>query len=412
MRRVAVVHDMGAASVLDVAAAFEGFAIPVFVCPESQNLEQPRELMDEFGVLCDIAGLDLGEAVARLRACAPDAIVTYNDYQLETTAVLAAELGLPFHSLDVVRALTRKHLQRELLNACGASAIPTRLVTDRASALRAFAEIGGPAVLKPNVGTGSRSTYRIRDPEELRDACAEIFPQGEGATHEDFVLEREIPGDRGSGPWGDYVSVESAIQGGRIEHMAVIGKFPLAKPFRESGSFLPAALAERDRKAVLDIATLALQGLGVSVGVCHTEIKLSPQGPQVIEVNGRLGGLVNDLLTRTGELNAVEIAARLALGDEDAPTGIDAWEPNQVSFVFAKAPPVEATQLLSLRGADDLQAMPEISRVMVQQEPGARIDWRQGRLAHTYVCYGATRTHDDLARLLTTMDNTVQVAYK
>lgn len=412
MRRVAVVHDMGAASVLDVAAAFEGVAIPVFVCPESHNMEQPRELMDEFGILCDIAGLDTREAAARLRACAPDAIVTYNDYQLERTAALAAELGLPFHSPGVVRALTRKHLQRERLNACGASAVPTRLVGDQAAAMRAFDEIGGPAVLKPEVGTGSRSTYRIRTAEELRDACAEIFPPAGGATHEDFVLEREIPGASGSGPWGDYVSVESAVQGERVEHLAVTGKFPLAHPFRESGSFLPAALAKRDREAVLDLATRALKGLGVSLGVCHTEIKLSPQGPQVIEVNGRLGGLVHDLLTRTGDLNAVEIAARLALGEKDALTGVDAWEPDRVSFVFAKVPPMEATQLLSLDGADDLQAMPEISRVMVQQEPGARIDWRHGRLAHTLVCYGATPTHDDLARLLTTINNTVQVTYK
>ena len=46
---------------------------------------------------------------------------------------------------------------------------------------------------------------------------------------------------------------------------------------------------------MLDIASMAIKALGVRVGFLHTEIKLTPDGPRIIEVNGRLGGSVAEM---------------------------------------------------------------------------------------------------------------------
>ncbi|MEU5022720.1 ATP-grasp domain-containing protein [Streptomyces milbemycinicus] len=398
---------------MEIAAALEGLAEPIFVCPDSQFGEQPTELMAELGRLCDISGLDLGRAATKVRAERPDAIVTFTDYQLETTGALAAELDLPFHSPELVRKLTHKHLQREVLNGCGASAVPARLVTGEDSARLAVAEVGLPAVFKPDVGTGSRSTYRISSYDDLVAACRSEFPgPAASAAAEAFVLERELQGVVDAAPWGDYVSVESAVFDGAITHLTVTGKFPLAPPFREAGSFLPAALPEEDEKSVLDVATRALTALGVRTGVCHTEVKLTPSGPQVIEVNGRLGGLVNALLARATGVDVIRLAAGIALGDEEAMKAVANIAYERIAFIYARVPPLEARRVAEVSGLEQLQRLPGISRVVLKRGAGHSIDWRAGRLGQVYVCFGATETHEALASLLDEMTDVVKVRYE
>ncbi|MFD7769393.1 acetyl-CoA carboxylase biotin carboxylase subunit family protein [Streptomyces sp. NPDC059787] len=403
---------MGSAGITDIVTALEEFAVPVFVCPESEHEEPATDLMTEFGVLCDIRGMEFTDAVEHLRRLNPDGIVTFSDYQLDLTSRLAAELGLPFHSPAVVRALTRKSVQRQLLNDHGASAVATELVTGRLSLLDAFARIGGPAVLKPDTGTGSRSTYRILDAHDAERAAADVFPDDGCAPSEPFVLEAEIAASPAEGPWGDYVSVDSAVFHDRIEHVAVLGKFPLAKPFRETGSFFPADVPPDTAAAVTSLVSRAVRALGVRHGICHTEVKLSPDGPQAIEVNGRLGGRVNELVQKAGGPSLVRIAVQLALGGPDTPRLVDAWDPGRVTFLYAKPPPAGAKRLCAVRGVERLRDRAEISLVTAEYEEGATLDWRLGRLANVYVCYGGVDTHAQLARLVPEIDRTVSLSFE
>ncbi|WP_326606491.1 hypothetical protein OG930_32770 [Streptomyces sp. NBC_01799] len=412
---MAVVYDLGAAGIIDIVTALEDFAVPIFICPDSGHEEYPTDLMSEFGVLCDIRGMDFTDAVERIRELSPEGIVTYSDYQLELTSRLAAELGLLFHTPAVVQGLTRKSVQRQLLNASGASAVSSELVTDRHSLLDAFARTGGPAVLKPDVGTGSRSTYRIHDVQDAEHAAAEVFPnRAESGAHESFVLEAEIPSSPTENPWADYVSVDSAVFHDRIEHMAILGKFPLAEPYRETGSFFPAHLPPHTAAAVTSLVSRAIRGLGIRLGVCHTEVKLSPDGPQIIEVNGRLGGRVNELVRQTGGPSLVRLAVELALcrSAPATPRMVDAWDPSCIAFLYAKPPPSEAKRLLTLRGVEQLRDSPEISRVTVEYEEAATLDWRQGRLANVYVCYGEVGTHARLFQLVSEINRTVSLSFE
>ncbi|MEV0174186.1 hypothetical protein AB0I00_24085 [Streptomyces sp. NPDC050803] len=405
MRRLAVVHDVGAASVVDVAVALEGVAEPVFVCPDSRMGDQPREEMAELGCLCDIGGLSADEAAAKVRQERPDGIVTFNDYQLATTATLAAALELPFHRPDLVRTLLHKSAQRAVLNACGASDVASRPVTDEASALRASAEVGLPAVLKPDVGTGSRSTYRIRSTEDLLSACRTELP-GEA-----FVLERELPGRTDTAPWADFVSVETAVLDGRLAHLAVTGKFPLEPPFRETGSFVPAGLGEEDERRVVDVVTRALTALDVRTGICHTEVKLTPTGPQVIEVNGRLGGAIGPLLARSCGLDPVRLAARIALGDTAALDETKDVTFDRIAFKYARQPPESARRVAQVHGLERLRTLPGVQRVVPGHGAGAATDWQTGTAGHVYQCFGSTASHGELAVLLEEMSDAVEVRY-
>lgn len=87
--------------------------------------------------------------------------------------------------------------------------------------------------------------------------------------------------------------------GETISPLLVTGKFALAPPLRERGAFMPATLSEAETKAVAALAASAVLALGIRYGASHTEVKLTPDGPRVIEVNGRVGGLSNTLASRS-----------------------------------------------------------------------------------------------------------------
>ena len=75
-----------------------------------------------------------------------------------------------------------------------------------------------------------------------------------------------------------------------------IARFPLAEPFRETGDFMPHPLETEEAETVVAVAIAAAEALGVRSGALHTEIKLTPDGPRIIEVNGRIGGGAIDAL--------------------------------------------------------------------------------------------------------------------
>lgn len=99
-----------------------------------------------------------------------------------------------------------------------------------------------------------------------------------------------MPG-RVSVPYGDIISVESIVSNGDVSHVGVTGRLPTALPFRSVGQFRPSQLKPEEEEVSCTLAGNAIRALGVISGIVHAELKLTPLGPRVIEVNGRLGDI-------------------------------------------------------------------------------------------------------------------------
>ena len=151
----------------------------------------------------------------------------------------------------------------------------------------------GPPFSSPARPRGAATPSAVNDAAQLDHLLDSLGP-----TRPDMVLEGYLADDpaRAEGPYAAYVSVESIAAAGVVSHLALTGRFPMAENFRETGFFIPAALEDADQKAALELATSAIEALGVHTGCLHTEIKFTPDGPRVIEVNGRVGGGVPEML--------------------------------------------------------------------------------------------------------------------
>ena len=280
------------------------------------DVEFMTKLLRRLGRVIDVAGLAPDAAAELIGASSPGGILALTDGQLRWTAHVAERLGLPFHTPDTALRLTDKIDQRRAVAAAGLAVPgfwPVPEAGDEPGWKALEAQISFPAVLKPREGAGSRDVVAVSSLEELRAQAAEaraaLSPRSR-LTIEEYIARSPERHRRRAG----------RLRVGREHHQRRYRQPPRdngqdadrAAPFRESGFFIPALLERRrtrrgpgarqrrDRRARRDQSA-----------ALHTEIKLTPDGPRVIELNGRVGG-------RTPEMLEAAIGRRHA-ADHDAP---------------------------------------------------------------------------------------------
>ncbi len=372
------------------------------------EMSQMTDLLNRFGSVIDISGRSVEQLTEALADYRPDAIATYLDAGMVGYAEAASALGLPFHSAATAEALVDKARQRSVLAAAlpmpACLVIPPELSEQELVSIEA--EVGWPAILKPRAAQGSRYTFLARDPAELRRLLGEL-----GAGRPEMVLEGYLADDpaRSEGPYAGYVSVESLVSGGVVSHLALTGRFPLAENFRETGFFIPAALDDAEQEAVLGLATAAIEALDVRNGCLHTEIKFTPDGLRIIEVNGRVGGGVPEMLDRAAGIPLVELTLRVALGEEIRIDGPVATE--RVGYRFFLQPPAMSATVAAIEGIDRVSDHPGVDTISVHQGPGSDLDWRDGSRTHIIAVVGSAADYGELQAVYRFLHREVTVTY-
>jgi biotin carboxylase len=410
-RRLAFVFDPGSFATLALFEAADGLCDLLWVADTSRSdVAALRKLLARLGTVVDVAGLTTAEAAAAIGAHQPDGILALADDALTYTAELAELLDLPFHSTATARRLTDKFAQRAAL-AEHDLVVPRSWIVagdDPVVGLAAVdAAIRYPAVLKPRRGEGSRDTFPVDSREGLHAVAATALADG---LVRDLVVE-EFIADGPEGIAGDgfagYVSVESFVEGGHVTHLAVNGRTPAAYPFRETGFFIPSALAPSLAAAVLEVAGRAAEAVGVTTGCLHTEIKLTPDGPVVIEVNGRIGGGVPELLAATSGTRFLTIAMQLALG-----VHVEVATPlhfGRIGFLLYVHAPRELEVITSIEGLDELRALEGVDEVVLRRGPGAKVNWREGNHGHVLSVFGTVEDHEALRVVLAAVGSTLRI---
>ncbi|MFF0879794.1 ATP-grasp domain-containing protein [Micromonospora aurantiaca (nom. illeg.)] len=361
--------------------------------------------------MLDVTGMTTAEVCDVVAEQQPAGVLTFSEYQIVQAAAIAERCSLPFHDVRTGATLTDKLRQRQVMAEAGVQTTRSVVVRDSVEARAAALEVGLPAVVKPRYGAGSVDTCRVDSADQCMQVVTEFLANSTNRGGREFVVEELLVGDPTAAGerWGDYVSVESVVHDGHIQNVCVTGKLPLAEPFRESGTVLPATISDELAQAVIETEQAALRALGVRHGVTHTEVKLTPNGPRVIEVNGRVGAGVMDLLQRYAGYDLVRVAITLALG---RPVRVPPIRLRQVAFEYLIAPPIDARRLLSIEGVEEVSEVPGVGYVEVFGEPGQRINWREGSMAYLGIIYGGAPSHDGVLAAFAEIEARLQIKYE
>jgi hypothetical protein len=329
------------------------------------------------------------DAIRRIGA---SVVGTFADQACPLTAWLNARLH---GDADTEALWGRKDVQRQRLRAAGLSEVMSNRVSD-GFALRKFArQAGFPVVVKPTNGCGSREVWLLR---QEADVDAFLARSGTGPRQEldDVFAEQFIVGEPWAGPHrADYVSAELFRPGRGTEAAAlrfVTERLPSAWPFRETGSVLPSAIGPERQRLLLTAAERALDAVGAREGVCHVEIKPKSPVPEIIEVNGRLGGW----LARLVHYGTGERLGRLALScflghAQDLTLN---WDRCALTLVFQAPPAAVAVTRVPTRR--EIRRMPGVVAVDEVSPEGTAVDWRKGTSGAVAWTWLTGDGHDEL----------------
>jgi biotin carboxylase len=274
------------------------------------------------------------------------------DWPVAIAARVAGKLGLPHPLPPAVGGLAvSKARQRERFDADGVPQPRWRLVAEPQEALPL------PCVVKAPDRQGQRGLALARDERELA-AAVNVALQ---ASRTGMALVEELV--EGPELTVNAFSVDSAF------HPLTVTDRLTAEPPAFGVALAHVWPAERSADEAIDVARRAVEALGIRSGPSYTQVRLTPEGPKVMEVAARLGGGHDaELCEAALDLDLNDLALAAALGEETPPL-----EPRPrvggASTAFLVPPPGE---LLGLEGVEDARGSEGVFAVRVYRRPGFR----------------------------------------
>jgi biotin carboxylase len=230
------------------------------------------------------------------------AVLAMTELALLPAARIAAALGLGGVSPAAVERTRDKLLMRDWLRCHGFSTVACERVHS-AEEIRRFGDAHGyPIIVKPRSGQGSQ-----------RIMCFKVADDIGAPTLDDheYIAESFLDGKE--------FSVEAFSFGGRHLIAAVTGKFTNDdddnNPFVEIGHVIPAPIGAATRAQIEAYVQRFLVAMELTDGCTHTEIRLTRNGPEVIETHTRVGGdSIPTLVRQATGCDLLDLAVQWPLG--------------------------------------------------------------------------------------------------
>jgi len=234
-----------------------------------------------------------------------DGIASFVELSIPLVARLAEALGLPGHRPAAVDSARNKHATRACLKANGLPTPRNFLIKDASAVEAAAKQVGFPAVLKPVSGAASLGVKKVTNVREMHTCYREIVDELSTLVVSSGALIQG-PSD-GSGIKagesvdltvlmeqfldGPEVDVDVVMSEGECCYACVADNGPTLEPyFNETWAVCPSLLPKETQKELQTLSIDSVKALGFTSGVFHVECKATSKGPQLIEVNARMGG--------------------------------------------------------------------------------------------------------------------------
>ena len=299
-----------------------------------------------------------------------DAIVTNEDDLVELAAWVCKKIGLPSPSPESVHLSNDKWATRERLSHMDLPGPKYECVTSLPEAHTAIDKIGLPVVIKPIGCAGGVGASRLTSTHGLDIAWKNAYEASlrMPAAYHKIIIEEFMP--------GSLISVEAAVVEGVPTAVTVTDclQFEIADGescfrFIHKGPVLPSILDTTATQEMMHLAEKAIQALGIETGIVHTELKCTPQGGKIVEVNPRLPGVfVPELVHRAIGIDWAKVAMLLALGQKP-----DLTIQHQKGACVQLILPQAKGMIVNISGFENMTKAPNVVRAELWVSEGTHI---------------------------------------
>ena len=132
----------------------------------------------------------------------------------------------------------------------------------------------------------------------------------------------------------------------------------------------PTTIAVNNKKDIIKTAYNAVQAIGIHNGPTHVEVKLTSEGPKIVEVNGRPGGdhITSDLIKNSYGINIYSKTIDLYLNHNVEIKPLF-YKSSLIKFLFSNKDGI----LKQITGLDYLKKLPELSTLKFTSKLGSRV---------------------------------------
>jgi biotin carboxylase len=341
--------------------------IPIFLCNKPERYLGLEETGSEV-IVCDTNDIEeLKKTIAkRLNIEEICGVATTSEFYLEAVAELATHYGLPGNPPEAMRTARNKSLTRLALEKAGVGQPRFAIVKSREDLTRALKTVPVPCVVKPADDSGSNDVLLCTTREEVEQHTLKILSvttnmRGQ-ATAQTVLIEEYVDAPE--------FSVEMFTWQGKTTCIGITEKSLTGFPyFVESRHIFPAKLAPEVEEEIRTAVAGALAAIGVKNGATHTELKLTPEGVKIIEINARLaGGMIPELIRHATGIDMLEQQIRCSV---DGPSDLNVTCSGYAGIKFIMAQ--EAGVLAEIRGVEEAKRVPGVQQVIVTGKPGANV---------------------------------------
>jgi len=273
------------------------------------------------------------------------------DWPVGIAARVAEKMGLPHPISPAVGTLAvSKQKQREALARAGVPQPAWHLVSQADDGLPV------PSVVKAPDRQGQKGLTLVRSEAELPDAIARAIEESRSGS---AIVEELVDGPE--------VTVNAFSLRGEYHPLTVTDRLTAEPP--AFGVALAHVWPSEAGGTAAAVAEKAVQALGIENGPSYTQLRIGPDGPQVIEVAARVGGGHDAELVRLAlgvDLNGLALQA--ALGETTWSAALQPT-PEAGGAVVRFLQPPEGT-LEEVEGVDEARSVEGVEDVRIYREPG------------------------------------------
>ena len=352
------------------------------------NPEAEGMLLADYPIEVSTRNINLSVNTAKQfhRACPLDGVMTVGTDASQTVAAVADALNLPGIPFEVAERATDKIKMRQVLKEKGVPVPDFRPIWTLEECQQAIQDMPLPLVIKPCDNMGARGVRKI---ERLDDLISAFREAKEASISGKLILEEFMEGPE--------LSLDALVFEGSIHITGVADRIIERAPyFVEIGHTLPSALPEKQQSRAVAVFKQAIFALGIDIGAAKGDIKITPEGPKIVEIAARLSGGWMSAYTyplSTG-VNLYKAAIQIALGE--TPTDLKP-KTSLVSAERSLLPP--PGKILSIQGVEEARKIKGVKEIILMKEAGDMAEEPRSNLGKVGYVITVGKTREEAIRI-------------
>lgn len=328
-----------------------------------------------------VSTLDQEEVYRQALRFRPDVVITSaSDGPVRTAAYVNERLGKrPDLSYENAQCATIKSKMRDRLKECGVPIPKYYAVTDYEAFSEAVDQLGGSCIVKPADNAGSRGVVLLEAAGTKKRGGISMGNLNPGASREEQAYRYSRENSRNGTVMveefmrGPEVSVEAIVMEGKPYILAVTDKYITPPPyFVELAHCEPSRLDEKTQEYIRAVAEQAIRAIGIGNAPAHVEIKVTEDGPKIVELAARLGGdfITSKLVPLSTGIDMVGASVELATGEQ--PDLTPKWQ-RGAAIHFIHAGEEQEGFISKITVPEALHEMEGVEEISLYRKPGDRV---------------------------------------